>query len=29
MLRLVPNGVFLTGLERTLMVTGRSYQPQI
>src|ERR1700692_4073696 len=28
-LRLVPNGVFLTGLEQTLMVTGRSYQPQI
>jgi CRP/FNR family transcriptional regulator, anaerobic regulatory protein len=28
-IRLVPNGVFLTGLEQTLLVTGRSYQPQI
>jgi CRP/FNR family transcriptional regulator, anaerobic regulatory protein len=28
-IRLVPKGVFLTGLEQTLLVTGRSYQPQI
>jgi CRP/FNR family transcriptional regulator len=28
-LRLVPKGVFLTGLEQTLLVTGRTYQPQI
>jgi CRP/FNR family transcriptional regulator, anaerobic regulatory protein len=28
-LRVVPKGVFLTGLEQTLLVTGRSYQPQI
>lgn len=28
-IRLVPNGVFLTGLEQTLLVTGRSYHPQI
>jgi CRP/FNR family transcriptional regulator len=28
-LRVVPKGVFLTGLEHTLMVTGRSYQPHI
>ena len=28
-LRVVPKGVFLTGLEHTLLVTGRSYQPQI
>jgi CRP/FNR family transcriptional regulator, anaerobic regulatory protein len=26
-IRLVPKGVFLTGLEQTLLVTGRSYQP--
>jgi CRP/FNR family transcriptional regulator, anaerobic regulatory protein len=28
-IRLVPKGVFLTGLEQTLLVTGRSYQPHI
>jgi CRP/FNR family transcriptional regulator len=28
-IRLVPNGVFLTGLEQTLLVTGRSLQPLI
>jgi CRP/FNR family transcriptional regulator len=28
-IRLFPNGVFLTGLERTVLVTGRSYQPQV
>jgi CRP/FNR family transcriptional regulator, anaerobic regulatory protein len=28
-IRVVPKGVFLTGLEHTLMVTGRTYQPQI
>jgi len=28
-IRIVPKGVFLTGLEHTLMVTGRIYQPQI
>ena len=28
-LRLVPKGVFLTGLEHTLLVTGRTYQPEI
>ena len=28
-IRIVPKGVFLTGLEQTLLVTGRSYQPQI
>jgi len=28
-IRIVPKGVFLTGLEHTLMVTGRTYQPQI
>ena len=28
-IRLFPNGVFLTGLEQTLLVTGRSHQPQI
>jgi CRP/FNR family transcriptional regulator len=28
-LRLVPKGVFLTGLEQTLLVTGRTYQPQL
>ena len=28
-IRVVPKGVFLTGLEHTLLVTGRSYQPQI
>lgn len=28
-IRLVPNGVFLTGLAQTLLVTGRSHQPQI
>lgn len=28
-IRLVPNGVFLTGLEETVLVTGRSLQPQI
>lgn len=28
-LRVVPKGVFLTGLEQTLLVTGRTYQPQI
>jgi CRP/FNR family transcriptional regulator len=26
-IRVVPRGVFLTGLEQTLLVTGRSYQP--
>jgi CRP/FNR family transcriptional regulator, anaerobic regulatory protein len=28
-IRVVPKGVFLTGLEHTLLVTGRSYQPEI
>jgi CRP/FNR family transcriptional regulator len=28
-IRLVPKGVFLTGLEQTVMVKGRSFQPQI
>jgi CRP/FNR family transcriptional regulator, anaerobic regulatory protein len=28
-IRLVPKGVFLTGLEQTLLVAGRSYQPHI
>lgn len=28
-IRVVPKGVFLTGLEQTLLVTGRSCQPQI
>jgi CRP/FNR family transcriptional regulator len=28
-IRLFPNGVFLTGLEQTALVTGRSHQPQI
>ena len=28
-LRLVPKGVFLTGLEHTLLVTGGTYQPEI
>ena len=28
-IRLVPKGVFLTGLEQTHLVTGRSYQPHI
>jgi CRP/FNR family transcriptional regulator len=28
-IRVVPKGVFLTGLEHTLLVTGRNYQPQI
>jgi CRP/FNR family transcriptional regulator, anaerobic regulatory protein len=28
-IRVVPKGVFLTGLEHTLLVTGRSYQPQL
>ena len=28
-IRVVPNGVFLTGLEQTLLVKGRSYQPHI
>jgi CRP/FNR family transcriptional regulator len=28
-IRVVPKGVFLTGLEHTLLVAGRSYQPQI
>jgi CRP/FNR family transcriptional regulator len=28
-IRVVPKGVFLTGLEQTLLVTGRSYQPHI
>jgi CRP/FNR family transcriptional regulator, anaerobic regulatory protein len=28
-IRLVPKGVFLTGLEHTLLVTGRNYQPNI
>jgi CRP/FNR family transcriptional regulator len=28
-IRIVPKGVFLTGLEQTPLVTGRSYQPQI
>ena len=28
-IRIVPNGVFLTGLAQTLLVTGRSHQPQI
>jgi CRP/FNR family transcriptional regulator len=28
-IRLVPNGVFLTGLEQTPLVAGRSHQPQI
>jgi hypothetical protein len=29
MIRLLPRGVFLTGLEQTLLVAGRSYQPNI
>jgi CRP/FNR family transcriptional regulator len=29
MIRLLPKGVFLTGLEQTLLVAGRSYQPNI
>jgi CRP/FNR family transcriptional regulator len=28
-IRIVPKGVFLTGLEQTLLVTGRNYQSQI
>ena len=28
-IRVVPKGVFLTGLEQTLLVTGRNYQPNI
>jgi CRP/FNR family transcriptional regulator len=28
-IRIVPKGVYLTGLEQALLVTGRSYQPQI
>jgi len=28
-IRVIPKGVFLIGLEQTLLVTGRSYQPQI
>src|SRR5450631_1634050 len=28
-IRLVPKGVFLTGLEHTLLVKGRTFQPQI
>jgi CRP/FNR family transcriptional regulator len=28
-IRIVPNGVFLMGLEQTLLVKRRSYQPQI
>jgi len=28
-IRLIPKGVFLIGLEQTLLVTGRSYQPQL
>ena len=28
-IRVVPKAVFLTGLEQTQLVTGRSYQPQI
>jgi CRP/FNR family transcriptional regulator len=28
-IRVIPRGVFLTGLEQTLLVTGRSHQPQI
>jgi hypothetical protein len=28
-IRLVPNGVFLTGLAQTLLVTGGSHQPKI
>src|ERR1700688_3968108 len=28
-IRVVPKGVFLTGLEQTSLVTGRSHQPQI
>ena len=28
-IRVVPNGVFLTGLEQTFLVTGRGYQPHI
>src|SRR5664279_1687761 len=28
-IRIVPKGVFLTGLENTLLVAGRAYQPQI
>jgi CRP/FNR family transcriptional regulator len=28
-IRVVPKGVFLTGLEHTLLVKGRSFQPQI
>ena len=28
-IRVVPKGVFLTGLEQTLLVKGRSFQPQI
>ena len=28
-IRVIPKGVFLTGLEQTLLVTGRSYQPHI
>jgi CRP/FNR family transcriptional regulator len=28
-IRLVPNGVFLTGLAQTPLVTWRSHQPQI
>jgi cAMP-binding proteins - catabolite gene activator and regulatory subunit of cAMP-dependent protein kinases len=28
-IRLVPKGVFLTGLEQMLLVTGRNFQPQI
>jgi CRP/FNR family transcriptional regulator len=28
-IRLVPNGVFLTNLEKTLLVTARSHRPQI
>ena len=28
-IRIVPKGVFLTGLEQTLLVTGRNHPPQI
>lgn len=28
-IRIVPKGVFLTGLEQTLLVKGRSYQPDV
>jgi len=28
-IRLIPKGVFLTGLEQTLLIKGRSYQPDV